>query len=294
MTKNFARQLKINALPTLLLVTASLGGAFNGPTAAQTTAPAAAQTSAPPPAAAPVAAPMDTAHFLQEYKRIVHLMDPKEVSREALAAYDQAVEAAVAGKFNEAFDKLEAAQTLDAKKEESRVLWAPYAQLINEQAQFPRGLAFLQTLAFAYPKLAHLHTNLASTYGMYAGWLKERDRNMMLQVSNQSRAEYEVALALNPNSFQALFGHATYLSYVPGQDEVWEAEFRKLIAMRPADLHGFPFSAVYQAFVSALVRNEQSDKARRVLQEGLQLYPKSAALQALATTLAAKPPESTQ
>ncbi len=233
----------------------------------------------------------ETLRFFQEYKRITHLMEQKEISREALAAYDRAVEAVTAGKIDGAFDALEEALNTDIKKDESRVLWAPYNQLIFDQAQFKRGIGFLQNISLKQPKLPHVHTFLASTYGMYAGWLKDRDRIGMLNTSGQSLAEYEVALALDPNSFQALMGHATYLSYVPGKEAVWEAEFRKLIAMRPADLHGFPFISVYYAFVEGLLRSGQDMKARLVLNEALQLYPKSVALQTLDKKLPPKTSE---
>jgi tetratricopeptide (TPR) repeat protein len=220
----------------------------------------------------------ETLHYFAEYKRITHLMEQKEISREALAAFDRAVDAVLAGKVGAAMDALEEALRTDIKKEESRVLWSPYSQLISDQGQFKRGLEFLQNISLQQPKLAYVHTFLASTYGMYAGWLKDRDRQAMLRVSNQSLDEYEVSLALDPNSFQALMGHAIYLSYVPGKEMVWEAEFRKLLAMRPADTHGFPFSSVYYAFIEGLIRSGQEDRARLVLNEGLKLYPKSAGL----------------
>ncbi|HYX26965.1 MAG TPA: hypothetical protein VE863_00255 [Pyrinomonadaceae bacterium] len=230
----------------------------------------------------------ETLKFLEHYKRIVHVMDPKEVSREALAAYDRAVDAATAGNTEGAFKALEEALSTDIKKDESRVLWAPYSQLIADRGEFKRALGFLQNISIQRPKLAHVHTFLASTYGMYAGWLRDRDRAEMLKASSQSLAEYEVALALDPDSFQALMGHAMYLTYVPGKEAVWEAEFRRLIAMRPGDLHGFPFPSVYSAFVSGLIKSGRDAEARLVLTEGLTLYPKSLGLQALETKLVKK------
>lgn len=226
-----------------------------------------------------------TLRFIQTYKRVMHGMDLKEISREALADYDKAVDLLTAGDVNRGLDAIEAAQVTDAMKDESRVLWAPYAQVIDDRGLFPRALAFLQRLTLDHPKLAHLHTNLASTYGMYAGWLKDNDPKKMLGTSQLSLSEYEVALALAPDAFQAIYGHATYLSYVPGKEEVWEKGFRKLISMRPADMHGYPFSAVYQSFVDGLIRSGQEQKARMVLKEGLILYPTSAGLQALAKRL---------
>lgn len=226
-----------------------------------------------------------TLRFFQQYKRVTHLMDVKEISREALGAYDKAVDLLTAGDVEGALDALEAAQVTDATKEESRVLWAPYAQLINDRGLHKRAIAFLRGLTLDHPKLAHLHTNLAATYGMYAGWLKDHEPDKLIGVSGLSLAEYEVALALNPDSFQTNYGHATYLSYVPGKEAVWEKEFRKLISMRPADMHGYPFASVYQSFVEALIRSDQEQKARMVLKEGLVLYPKSAGLQALAKKL---------
>lgn len=149
----------------------------------------------------------------------------------------------------------------------------------------PRALAFLQKLTLDHPKRAHLHTNLASTYGMYAGWLKDNDPKKMLGTSQLSLSEYEVALALRPDSFQASYGHAIFMTHVPGKEEIWEKEFRKLISMRPADLHGYPFPSVYQSFADGLIRSGQDQKARMVLKEGLVLYPASAGLQALAKGL---------
>lgn len=234
-----------------------------------------------------------TLNFFQTYKRVMHLMDLKEISREALADYDKAVDLLVAGDVNGSLDALESAQVTDVLKEESRVLWAPYSLLIGDRGLYPRGTAFLQRLTLEHPKLAHLHTDLAATYGMYAGWLKDHDPQRLLGVSGLSLAEYEVALALGPDAFQANYGHATYLTYVPGREAEWEKEFRKLIAMRPADMHGYPFPAVYQSFVDGLIRSGQEWKARSVLKEALALYPKSAGLQALARKLPAEEQQST-
>lgn len=234
----------------------------------------------------------ETLRFFKEYNRIMHLMEHKEISREALADFDRAFEFVNAGNANGALDALEAAQTKDVMKEESRVLWAPYSQLIADQGLFTRGTAFLQKLTIEHPKLSHLHTNLASIYGMYAGWLKANDPKRLIGISQLSLAEYEVALALDPDSFQANYGQATYLSYVPGKQDVWEKQFRKLISMRPADLHGFPFASVYYSFVDALIRSDQEKKARMVLKEALALYPKSAGLQALAKRLPDEPKKS--
>lgn len=234
-----------------------------------------------------------TLNFFQTYKRVMHLMDLKEISREALADYDKAVDLLVAGDFSGSLDALESAQVTDVLKEESRVLWAPYSLLIGDRGLYPRGTAFLQRLTLEHPKLAHLHTDLAATYGMYAGWLRDHDPQRLLGVSGLSLAEYEVALALGPDAFQANYGHATYLTYVPGREAEWEKEFRKLIAMRPADMHGYPFPAVYQSFVDGLIRSGQEWKARSVLKEALALYPKSAGLQALARKLPAEEQQST-
>jgi hypothetical protein len=232
-----------------------------------------------------------TLNFFQTYKKVMHLMDLKEISREALADYDKALDLLIAEDINGALDALESAQVTDVMKEESRVLWAPYSLLIGDRGLYSRGTAFLQRLTLEHPKLAHLHTDLAATYGMYAGWLKDHDPQHLLGVSGLSLAEYEVALALGPDSFQANYGHATYLTYVPGREAEWEKEFRKLIAMRPADMHGYPFPAVYQSFVDGLIRSGQEWKARSVLKEALALYPKSQGLQALARKL---PPEEQQ
>ncbi|PYP83519.1 MAG: hypothetical protein DMF61_23140 [Blastocatellia bacterium AA13] len=226
-----------------------------------------------------------TLNFFQQYKRVMHLMDLKEISREALAEYDKAVDLLTAGDSDGALDALESAQVIDVLKEESRVLWAPYSTLIGDRGLYPRGIAFLQRLTLEHPKLPHLHTDLAATYGMYAGWLKMHDPRHMLGVSQLSLSEYEVALALGPDAFQANYGHATYLSYMPGREADWEKEFRKLIAMRPADMHGYPFPAVYQSFIDGLIRSGQEQKARLVLKEALALYPKSPGLQSLARKL---------
>lgn len=123
---------------------------------------------------APVSAA--TLNFFQTYKKVMHLMDLKEISREALADYDKALDLLIAGDINGALDALESAQVTDVMKEESRVLWAPYSLLIGDRGLYPRGTAFLQRLTLEHPKLAHLHTDLAATYGMYAGWLKDRPR----------------------------------------------------------------------------------------------------------------------
>lgn len=232
-----------------------------------------------------IAVTPNTIAYFREYLRIVRAMSAEQISDQARALYEKAVTLVELSKVNETLDTLEAGMLADVRREESRVMWAPYARLLGEIGLFNRGIEFLRKLSLQYPKLVHLHASLAGTYGMYYGQVRGKDNDLASKLAQMALGEHEVALALDPNYFQALLGHAMSISHIPSKQHIWEAEYIRLLSQRPTDLHGFPFFTVYKAFIEALINSGDEKKARRVLKDGLQMYPTSAALQALSKKL---------
>ena len=166
----------------------------------------------------------------------------------------QAQQAASAGKTQQALGVYELALRESVGQPDSVTgpLQGRYWQLIVKTGDFPRALDFFSALeASEKSPGATVLANRASAIGGYFGWLQQNNLMESLPPATMhgldatARGDYGRALALNPDSFAALYGYAIYESYSPAPNA--KAHMHELLArlnsLRASHPH-YPWSMV--------------------------------------------------
>lgn len=139
----------------------------------------------------------------------------------------QAKQAAAAGKTTQALGLYELALTQSGNQPESVTgpIVGQYWALIGRTGDFPRALDFFTSFASQQKNpSATLLASKASATGVYFEWLAKNNLiagmppATLRQMDASARADYDRALALDPDNFSALYGYAIYESYSPNPD----------------------------------------------------------------------------
>lgn len=132
-------------------------------------------------------------------------------------------------------------QTADQPESVFGPIDGQYWRLIAKTDDFPRALSFFSALkARQKSPSASLLADRASAIGGYMGWLQQNHlaasgpSSFFPQMDTTARKNYNQALALDPNSFSALYGYAIYESYIPNGKAHMQELLAKLNTLRPS------------------------------------------------------------
>lgn len=259
---------------------------------------------APPAAIEQVVADGDTAALRRELLAVKQRLALLESAAPRQEVFDQTrieemiAKALVAGTGSSAVPT--AARSVPAG---SPAAGAATARLLQELAQTPSGpqrdaiwqqlkelggvdaaVTYFERVAAAQPQSADAQTDLGTAY--IQKMLQATDEAQRIELGQKVDAQFDRALALQPDHWEARFRKAVGLTYGPalsGRQDAAIAHFETLVSQQANQPATAQFAQTYVYLGRLYAQRGDMAKAQRIWQQGLALHPTDAELRQVAS-----------
>ncbi|MFT6081647.1 MAG: tetratricopeptide (TPR) repeat protein [Planctomycetota bacterium] len=144
------------------------------------------------------------------------------------------------------------------------------------------AVAWFERAAAANPGSADTQTDLGNAY--IQQMLQATDESTRIEIGKRIDAQFDQALSLQPDHWEARFRKAVGMTYGPalsGQRSEAIQHFERLVAQQATVAPTAGFSQTYLYLGRLYAQSGNADRARRMWQQGLSQHPRDEELQRL-------------